>query len=200
MAGDADGGHLTVLHFLSIRGLIVFLTVMPKIVCIAIFVVIIVGKSGIQSGFEGFEVHGIGVKDILIFNLGMIPRLGNMYLISVGFSILSALTLAQDISRRIVADAVRVAIIGVVELLDTTTTPSCMTLRVLQSCLSLSGGRIEIRIPCVYSVPMITIKNGIIISRRIVITQVFTSSVRTIDVPPLGIILSHAFTGIISNP
>ena len=128
MAGDADGGHLTVLHFLSIRGLIVFLTVMPKIVCIAIFVVIVVCKSGIHSSFEGFEVHGIGVKDILIFDLGMIPRLGDMNLIGVGFGILAALALAQDISRRIIADVVGVAIIGVVELLNTASAPSCMTL------------------------------------------------------------------------
>ena len=128
MASDADGSHLTVLHFLSIRGLIVFLTVMPKIVCIAIFVVIVVCKSGIHSGFEGFEVHGIGVKDILIFDLGMIPRLGDMNLIGVGFGILAALALAQDISRRIIADVVGVAIIGVVELLNTASAPSCMTL------------------------------------------------------------------------
>ena len=121
MAGDADGGHLTVLHFLSIRGLIVFLTVMPKIVCITIFVVIIVCKSGIQ-------VHGIGVKDILIFDLGMIPRLGDMNLIGVGFGILAALALAQDISRRVIADVVGVAIIGVVKLLNTASAPSCIIL------------------------------------------------------------------------
>ena len=51
-----------------------------------------------------------------------------MNLIGVGFGILAALALAQDISRRIIADVVGVAIIGVVELLNTASAPSCMTL------------------------------------------------------------------------
>ena len=51
-----------------------------------------------------------------------------MNLISVGFSILTALTLAQDVSRGVIVDAVREAIVGTVELLHTASAPSCMIL------------------------------------------------------------------------
>ena len=60
-----------------------------------------------------------------------------MNLIGVGFGILTTLAFAQDIRRGGVADAVGVAVIGMIELLDTASTPPCMKLGVLQCRLPL---------------------------------------------------------------
>ena len=49
-------------------------------------------------------------------------------------------------------------------------------------------------------IPMATIEDGIIIGWRIVVTQVDTSLIHTIDVPSLSIVLTHTFPGIVANP
>jgi hypothetical protein len=51
-----------------------------------------------------------------------------MNLIGVCLGILTASTSTQDISRRVIVDVVREAIIGVVKLLDSASTPSGMVL------------------------------------------------------------------------
>ena len=47
---------------------------------------------------------------------------------------------------------------------------------------------------------MATIEDGIIIGWGIVVTQVDTSLIHTIDVPSLSIVLTHTFPGIVANP
>ena len=47
---------------------------------------------------------------------------------------------------------------------------------------------------------MVAIQDGIIICRRIVVAELLASLVNTVDIPSLCIVLSHAFTGIVSNP
>ena len=103
MTSDTDCRNFTVLKFPGISGLIVFLTVRTQVISKAILIVIVVSESGIQTSFEGLQIHGIGIKHILIFDLSIIPRLGNMNLIGVCLGILAASTLAQDISRRVIA-------------------------------------------------------------------------------------------------
>ena len=39
----------------------------------AVFVVIVVGKTGVQACSESGHVHGIGIEDILIFHLLLVP-------------------------------------------------------------------------------------------------------------------------------
>ena len=128
MAGHADSGNLTVLEFLGIGGLIGLSAVVAQVVNIAVLIVVIVSKSGVQTCFESLKVHGIGVKHILVLDFCVVPRLGDMYFIGVCLGILTTLALAQDVSGRVVVDVVRKAVIGIVELLYTATTPSGMIL------------------------------------------------------------------------
>ena len=200
MAGDTDGGDLAVLHFPCIRGLIGLPVVTTQVVDITVLIVIVVSKSGIHASLEGLKVHGIGVKHVLVFDFGVIPRFGDMDLIGVGLGILTTLAFAQDIRQWVVADAVGEAVIGMIELLDTASTPSCMLLGVLQCSLPLGRRRLKVRIPSVNPVPMVAVKNGIVIRGRIIVTQVDTAPVDTVDIPSLGIVLSHTFTGIVADP
>ena len=137
MAGNTDGCHFAVLEFLGIGGLIGLFAITPQVVNIAILIVVIISKSGIQASFEGLKIHGIGIKHILVLYLGVVPRLGDMDLIGVCLGILATFALAQDISGRVIVNAIGETVIRVVELLNTASTPSCMILRVLQGCLSL---------------------------------------------------------------
>ena len=106
MTSDTDCCNFTVLKFPGISGLIVFLTVRTQVISKAILIVIIVSESGIQASFEGLQIHGIGIKHILILDLSVIPGLGNMNLIGICLGILTASTLAQDISGRVIAHVV----------------------------------------------------------------------------------------------
>ena len=128
MTGHADSGNLTVLEFLGIGGLIGLFAVVAQVVNIAVLIVVIVSKSGVQTSFEGLKVHGIGVKHILILDFCVVPRLCDMYLIGVCLGILPAFALAQDVSGGVIVDVIRKAVIGIVELLYTATTPSGMIL------------------------------------------------------------------------
>ena len=47
---------------------------------------------------------------------------------------------------------------------------------------------------------MVTIQNAVIISRRIVVTQIDTASIHTVDIPSLGVVHAHTFKGIVGNP
>ena len=73
MAGDADGSRLATCHLLRIGGLVVSLAVTANVVTDAVFVVIVVGKTGVQACSESGHVHGIGVEDILIFDFLPVP-------------------------------------------------------------------------------------------------------------------------------
>ena len=73
MAGDADGCRLASCHLLRIGGLVVSLAVTANVVSDAVFVVIVVGKTGVQACSESGHVHGIGVEDILIFDFLPVP-------------------------------------------------------------------------------------------------------------------------------
>ena len=73
MAGDADGCRLASCHLLRIGGLVVSLAVTANVITDAVFVVIVVGKTGVQACSESGHVHGIGVEDILIFDFLPVP-------------------------------------------------------------------------------------------------------------------------------
>ena len=73
MTGDADGCGFASCHFLRIGGLVVALAVTANVITDAVFVVIVVGKTGIQACSESGHVHGIGVEDILIFDFLPVP-------------------------------------------------------------------------------------------------------------------------------
>ena len=47
---------------------------------------------------------------------------------------------------------------------------------------------------------MVTIQDAVIVSRGIVVAQIDTSSVHTVDVPSLGVVHAHTFKGIVGNP
>ena len=101
MASDTDSGHLTVLQLSGIGSLIVFLAVASQVVGVAFLIVIIVCETRVHADLECLEVHGIGVKDILVLDFRIIPRFGHMNLIGIGFSILTATALAQDIGTAV---------------------------------------------------------------------------------------------------
>ena len=47
---------------------------------------------------------------------------------------------------------------------------------------------------------MVSIKDAVVIGRRVIVTQADAAPVHTVDVPTLGIILTHTLTGIVANP
>ena len=114
MAGDTDGGSLTTGHLLRICSLIIFFAVTAQIVGVTVIVVIVISKTGFQPSLECCQVHGIGIKDILVFDFRVIPAFRDMNLIGIGFGILPALLLAKDIAVTIIVDVIGVAIIAVV--------------------------------------------------------------------------------------
>ena len=60
-----------------------------------------------------------------------------------------------------------------------------------RSIIRVSGGN---------AIPLRTIDDGVVISRRIVVTQHLTAVIASVDIPTLSIVLSHSFTGIVRNP
>ena len=169
MAGHADCGSLTASNLLGIGGLIVFLGIRTDVVGETFLVVIIVSQTSIQTSLERSQIHRIGVKDILIFDFCVIPRLCDMDFVSISFGILSASALAQNISTAPIVDIVIKAVIAVVQLLDTATAPSCMIFRVLQDGFPLAAVGIEVCVSGINAIPMISIKDAVIIGRRVVV-------------------------------
>lgn len=70
-----------------------------------------------------------------------------------------------------ILDAIGVAVIGVVQLLNTASAPACSCLRVLKGCFSLGGTWIEVWILRVNPVPVIAVEYSIIIGRWIIVAQ-----------------------------
>ena len=91
MTGNTDCCDLTVLEFLGIRGLIILLGIVAKVIGIAFIIVIIVGKTGVHASLECFKTHRIRVENILILDFCVVPRLSHMNLIGIRLSILTTL-------------------------------------------------------------------------------------------------------------
>ena len=92
-----------------------------------------------------------------------------MNLVGISLGILSASALAQDIGTAPIVDIVIEAVIAVVKLLDSATTPPGMILGVLQGGFSLAAVWIEVRVSGINAIPMISIKDAVIIGRRVVV-------------------------------
>ena len=99
MASDTDGCRLASNHLLGISSLVVPLAVITQIVADAVLVVVVFGQSGIQPCPESSHVHGIRVKDILIFDFLPVPGFCHMYLVGVCFGILTAFLFAENVCR-----------------------------------------------------------------------------------------------------
>ena len=92
-----------------------------------------------------------------------------MNLVGISLGILSASALAQNIGTAPIVDIVIEAVIAVVKLLDSATTPSSMILGVLQDSFPLAAVWIEVCVSGINAIPMISIKDTIVIGRRVVV-------------------------------
>ena len=96
------------------------LGVHAQIVLLAILLLgVVVIELGIHLRKESVQVHAVAVKDILIDFLCVVPVLGDCNLISVCFLILGTIT-ADEICIAVIVDIIAVAVIGLVQLVDTT--------------------------------------------------------------------------------
>ena len=200
MAGNTDGCSFTSCNLLGIGCLIVSLCITWKIVGVTFLVIIEFFQSCIQSGFERVHVHCVGIKDILIGNFLFIPALWNMNLVSIGFSILTTFLLTENIAWHIVGYAIIEAVIRVVMLLNITSTPSSMAFWVSQCSFSFCRCWSIVFVLCADTIPVITFDDGIIVCRWIVVAQLHITGINSIDIPSLGVVLSHSFTGIVCYP
>ena len=200
MTGNTDGCSFTSCNLLGIGCLIVSLCITWKIVGVTFLVIIEFFQSCIQSGFERVHVHCVGIKDILIGNFLFIPALWNMNLVSIGFSILTTFLLAENIAWHIVGYTIIEAVVWVVMLLNITSTPTCVAFWVSQCCFSFCRCWSIVFVLCADTIPVITFDDSIIVCRWIVVTQLHITSINSIDIPSLGVVLSHSFTGIVCYP
>ena len=118
--GDTDKGFLTAFELFHIGGLVVVPTVIADIIGIAFFIVIILGETGFKDALEGGQIHGVGVEDFFIDFFPDIPGMGDGDTVGIGFGILAALFLAQDIGRHPTIETVLMSILSLgIELVDT---------------------------------------------------------------------------------
>ena len=197
--GDTDGHALHALQLGGIGGLVVAACITADVIDIALFVVVVLRETCLQLAFEGIQVHTVGVEDILIHLFYVVPTLGDVYLVGIGFLGLLAAT-ADDVRGHPVVHRIGEAVVLCIELLHTAATPSGMVFRDCQYLLSLRAVRVEVGVGSIDAIPMVTVQNAVVIGRRIVVTEAHAALVSSGDVPTLRVVVALRLAQIVCHP
>ena len=187
-AGHADGHALASGQLGGIRRLIVVPCIGSDVIDVALLVVVELREAGVKLGFEGVQVHRIGIEHVLIHFFHVVPAFPHVYLAGVGFLGLPPVP-ADNVAAHRIADAVGKAVIRIVQLLHPASRPPGVALRIGDDLLPLRGVGIEIRVRGVEARPGTAIDDAVVIRRWVVVAQRFRTLVAPRDVPALGVVV-----------
>ena len=91
MAGHGDNHALRAFHLGFIGRLIIISGIRTDVIDESLFIVIVLRQPCLHLSLEGAQVHGIGIKDILVNLFRPVPAFGDPDGIGIGFGVLFVL-------------------------------------------------------------------------------------------------------------